>query len=577
MRTKLKKWYPSWSGEIKTPEMQELSTYHAFSRHPEVFGRLLTQVLGIICPAAGRSIESVVVESGQDFQAKMDKARIPCLPWIDKQQVTMDSVNWVQHTAFWSNRTSQQFLSKEALQDMRRHDVIFQNEFQTALFQPASFAEAYASGNFTKMATLLSVSNEGIESWPSIAMISNAYVFPEGQVVNDTVSLQTNGCGPLRNLSRICVTDVSGEVPRFNVVATIAHFWGHGYYHFVAENLVRLPLILDAVEGRDEARLHVIDKKPKFVIPVLEAFGLHRSQIIDGWVTADLVLVPEPVHCNNPSAVTLHLLRQSLTQLTLHSVRPPSARCRMLVVKRRKNSCRSISNHNELISSLTESFPACSVDVHTGARGVVEQLRMFRRSTVIIASHGAGLANMIACRERTVVMEFVVAGADMNICYMNMALKLMLNYAMLTVHNATHGDPMTVDVQRSVSFLKSILSESQHSEPEFEEMTPCKRETCGPHEWCSVDGQCICKDGFFGSQCESFCDPETSCHDRGFCDGASCACFELFAGESCEECRSGYFGEDCTTLCNRETCGQHGRCGAEGCMQNAGQGSKGLI
>ena len=87
MRTKLKKWYPSWSGEIKTPEMQELSTYHAFSRHPEVFGRLLTQVLRIICPAAGRSIESVVFESGQDFQAKMDKARIPCLPWIDKQQV----------------------------------------------------------------------------------------------------------------------------------------------------------------------------------------------------------------------------------------------------------------------------------------------------------------------------------------------------------------------------------------------------------------------------------------------------------------------------------------------------------
>ena len=398
---------------------------------------------------AQRDAFEVRLETEHDFKTKMEQAGIPCQHWVDGERRLVDDLPWVMLTTSWWNSTGQRSLSHDSLRDMQASPNLYYQ----------ALARAYVAGNLSQAAKLLSPFTDGLDSWPAVAFFENAVVFPEGHVRNDSVSFQGKGCGPFESRSL-----PDEDPPRFKVVATIAHFWGTGYYHFVCENLVRLPLILPVVESFHGAKLHV-NGMPGFVIEFLEAIGIQRSQVIDGVVAADLALVPEPVPCGNPPAVMLNLLRRTLVRRVLAKARPPSAACELLVVKRKTG--RAISNHDQLVSALNASFSACRVDVHTGEESVVEQLHMFRRATVVVAPHGAGLANLMACRARTLVMEFMTAGRDVNICYMSMALKLGLHYAMLTVPGSTHGEPMTVDVERSISFLQALPTDNDRRAADF--------------------------------------------------------------------------------------------------------------
>ena len=100
---------------------------------------------------------------------------------------------------------------------------------------------------------------------------------------------------------------------------------------------------------------------------------------------------------------------------------------------------------------------------------------MFYNSDVIVAPHGAGLSNIVACRPKTIVVEFMPAYPHVNICYMSMAFKLGLYYVSIAVQNADQYNPMTVDVLSVVNTLqdaintKKNLSHSQYADAEATE------------------------------------------------------------------------------------------------------------
>ena len=74
-----------------------------------------------------------------------------------------------------------------------------------------------------------------------------------------------------------------------------------------------------------------------------------------------------------------------------------------------------------------------------------------------MAPHGAGLVNMVVCREKTLILEFMVSGKDVNICYMAMAYKLRLHHIILTVEGATPKSQMTVDLEQTITLLLKVL------------------------------------------------------------------------------------------------------------------------
>jgi len=290
-------------------------------------------------------------------------------------------------------------------------------------------------------------------SWSGVAVFANAVVLGDGEVHNQSFAVWGGACSrpPPPSFSRV------QPPPRFAVVATIAQFWGQNYYHFVAENLVRLPLVLPVLDGHVDALLHVQSRAP-FVLALLQLVGIAPARVVQGVVAADLAFLPQTALCGNPPAAMLNLLRHTLVARMPPppSSAPAQGGCMVLLVKR--TGARAVKNHDELRAQLSASFSgnACRVEVHTGHEPVPAQLRLFQRASAVVAPHGAGLVNMIACRAGTLIVELMVSSGDVNLCYMTMASKLSLRHAMFTVPAATQHNQMTVDAAGAAALVAEI-------------------------------------------------------------------------------------------------------------------------
>jgi hypothetical protein len=374
-----------------------------------------------------------------NFTAKMKHAGIPFFPWIDERKEVDRDLPWVLHTALWWNSSGKPYISSDGLAYMRGS----RNTYYGTL------AKAYTGGEFLRAAKLMSPFPDGVDVWPGVAVFTDAVVYAGGEVHDGSLSVQGKACGQFTSLGF-----PEHFQQRFEFVATIAHFWGQGYYHFLAENCVRVPLVIQLIEGNPLSKIHVHANIP-FVGSLLELLGIQRNRIVEGTAFARVLLLPEPVPCGNPPAILLNLLRRMLVEHSLQSV--PFAtitnECRLLVVQRKGS--RAISNHDALVSGLSGAFTACRTVVHTGHESVLNQLQLFRSSTVIVAPHGAGLANIVACKKSTLILELMVAGKDVNICYMAMAFKLFLHYMMMTVPGSSHSGTMIVDVNQVLSMLRT--------------------------------------------------------------------------------------------------------------------------
>ena len=395
----------------------------------------------VAAPNVNTKRQIINFASTDHFSNRMRGSGISCFAWIDPLKEMQADLSWVQRTSSWWKERRNYAVSHATIADLRTNS------------RPVyrALADEFASGNFAQSAKNLSPYPNGVDAWPSVALIENATILSEGQIINGSLTLHGKGCGSATSLVR------SEVGPRFQIVATIAHFLGEHYFHFVAENLARLPLVLPIIEHFPKSMVHIRTQSP-FVISLLGILGVATNRIIQGTVHAEVALLPEPTPCGSPPAILLHLLRRTLLQKSTnfgHDDVETSRACIILVVRR--DASRKVSNHKDLVSKLSRNFRHCTMKEHTGKERAIDQLKMFRAASVVVAPHGAGLANIIACRESTLVLEFLVAGQDINICYMAMALKLHLNYVSLTVAGSSQYGAMTVNIGNTISHLKRFI------------------------------------------------------------------------------------------------------------------------
>lgn len=359
----------------------------------------------------------------------------------------MNDFDWVEHTTSWWNSTRGTAISPLSLQGLKESE----NPRYVEL------AAQFRLHNYVAAARLLSTNPDAITPRPAVAVFMNAFVSENGDVKNASFSLQGKSCNAAPSLiSRILST--ADILPQYDSVATISHYWGYGYFHFVAENLIRVPLILNSLQRNQNMKLHVNARWP-FVLSLLKILDVDSSRVIQGRITAKKVLVPEPIACGDPPANLLQLLQHYILKKIPHQiVAGPSLEdrglCNILIVKRQGH--RSITNHNEMVLRIA-SAQGCDVNeviVHTGKETALDQLSMFRSARIVVAPHGAGLVNIIVCREGTTVLELMVQ--KVNICYMSMAFKLGLYYIMMSVLKATQHAEMTVDIPNVVSAIKDV-------------------------------------------------------------------------------------------------------------------------
>jgi capsular polysaccharide biosynthesis protein len=187
---------------------------------------------------------------------------------------------------------------------------------------------------------------------------------------------------------------------------------------------------------------------------VQQADGGESASRITGGSAADLLVQGERV----PGHKAWNALVQTRDAGKEHA--NAAKRRETIVLIRRDVSRRGVTNFDELLTAVKAAFPAHDVLVHTGKETLSEQWNMFKLAQAVAGPHGAAWSNVVAMRPRSVVLEFLVRGKDVNLCFLSAALKLGLIYRALSPEGSTHGGTMRVDTAEAVSVLSSGLRES---------------------------------------------------------------------------------------------------------------------
>ena len=135
---------------------------------------------------------------------------------------------------------------------------------------------------------------------------------------------------------------------------------------------------------------------------------------------------------------------------------------RRLYVARTRAQNRRLSNEAELIEALARVGFA-SVTLET--LSLAEQIRLVRGADIIVAPHGAGLANIVFASPGAVVVELLM-DSYVNWCFRHLAAVLGLRYDCVIgrarrpwgASGSVHGDAWIVSVPHVVACVHTMCS-----------------------------------------------------------------------------------------------------------------------
>ncbi|CBN75965.1 conserved unknown protein [Ectocarpus siliculosus] len=270
-------------------------------------------------------------------------------------------------------------------------------------------------------------------------------------------------------------TNKKGAVWNENVFV-MTQEWTPNYYHFTVEHLPRITLGLDILLENPEIMIsmhfyqrdplhHDISAVQEVQMEMLEILGINRKRVVfvNTEMHAELAIVPTSTNCGDPDLQMVNMLRNRFLQISMHvgvvlvgmgwhcpltkqnlstssataalssqGLFPttngvPPAPPRPVIVLVVRNKLRGLMNNEEVKEALERNFPSFDVVEFFGTGSVRDQLETFATAAMIIAPHGAGLANMMVAPLHTPVLEIGTLACPP--CFLRLALKLHHIYA----------------------------------------------------------------------------------------------------------------------------------------------------
>lgn len=236
-----------------------------------------------------------------------------------------------------------------------------------------------------------------------------------------------------------------------NSRATVVHSTGYG--HFILEELPRLLWVL---ERYPDTQVFLADSAPRFcreALDLLRARGiLSRYSVCD---PGEILLMAEYVF-TQAEAYSGFFHSADIRQIRAKCLPPAPSRRKStekLYITRRHAS-RTFDNERELETALTAlGFRVVSLETMS----LNDEIELLSRTSVIVGSHGAGLANLVWCQPNARVVELFSPKLT-NDCYARLSSTLGLRY---TPVYATQADGWgLLDVQHVLQVV------SEPCEPE---------------------------------------------------------------------------------------------------------------
>lgn len=236
---------------------------------------------------------------------------------------------------------------------------------------------------------------------------------------------------------------VEGRVAALNMRCS------HNYFHWLTEILPRLVTLERAGMSCD---YYLVDCHTAFQRSVLLALGLTSEQLIQPHcqllLEADEIALPSPA---SPACLRSFGARATAA-LGVASTEKPHRR---IYISRRKAGTRRLANEDALQELLEKrGFEThCFEDYD-----LRQQATLIHEAKAVVATHGAGLANLIFARPDLQVVEIVPDGRYNPTCYPEISRIFKLRHQILFAQRARHKQILTVSLDDANAALDGALS-----------------------------------------------------------------------------------------------------------------------
>ncbi|CAI5499014.1 unnamed protein product [Closterium sp. Naga37s-1] len=272
------------------------------------------------------------------------------------------------------------------------------------------------------------------------------------------------------------------KVHRLKRVVNLAYYQGRNFYHGLIEWTPHLLLLSSLLRAHPTIPLLAIHDQWDFYENIskpiigVEQFAMNRLSISRGELFyADEVYLPLYQACGKASPSLWSLLRshyllapQGLpifppttwiqrpgladpVNQTEAATVPPDW---MVLLVRRPGVKRSLDRWDELYESAVSIFSLNRVHVLNGSVPMLKARSLFRRARLLIAGHGAAMANMVFMRPNMTVYE-IRPDKSNNACYHHLAHACGLRYY-LTFGDGDGERIVKIDVGKVTGVLKEI-------------------------------------------------------------------------------------------------------------------------
>jgi capsular polysaccharide biosynthesis protein len=199
---------------------------------------------------------------------------------------------------------------------------------------------------------------------------------------------------------------------------------GDNIWHFLFDSLPKIKLIEDAGMSIDDFDHILIDSfTMPYVGEALDILGINHNKVLETvnhpLITSDQLTYISLGCLLPPDPWVLHWLR---------SVFLPGGATfgtRKIFISRAKATRRRLHDE-EIIKDclLAGGFEAICLENLT----LTEQIKLMSEASAVVASHGAGLTNLVWCQPGTKIVE-LFAAEYVNVCYWNISCMLNLKYS----------------------------------------------------------------------------------------------------------------------------------------------------
>jgi hypothetical protein len=298
---------------------------------------------------------------------------------------------------------------------------------------------------------------------PSINICKNSILFDNGVVFNfhgvNTQSLlydtRINEDGFRLRLFKFFVKtffslNVSFVFSR-KINTTVINEWSNNYFHWITEVL---PKIIYLKENFSEIDILLPRQYvSEYQISSLKLLGVSIRKIKKLAFVNNLILpsrqAPYPAHYNPKylSMLTNTILCNTTLNISLG---------RRLFVTRKTASCRKIQNEEE-VKIVVGKYGFAIVDF--AEYQFEQQVSISRSADIIMGIHGAGLTNILFCKEGATVFEFSIENQSLDKCYYALSDACGLNYYYQFCKSVQHNQNyLTNDIIVDITLLQINLS-----------------------------------------------------------------------------------------------------------------------